>query len=178
VAEVVEKMLGEVPQRLYDLRGGSLLSVAKVRLGSPPYDVSLAVKNLFGMLPGPGRWMPYHGKKNVNLSQSILDINKIYLSLFNVSGIIDGVLSADTSLGRKEGGLLRNLGLVWGGNDTVTLDAFVAVQFGRAPSKIDYLKHVAETIGLWNEETVQAAHKHELNALLNGLWTTMLLQCC
>jgi uncharacterized protein (DUF362 family) len=169
VAKIVEKMLKGVPQHLYDLRGGSLLSVAKVRLGNPPYDVSLAVKNLFGMIPGPGRWVPYHGKKNVNLSQSILDINKIYHSLFNISGIIEGVFSADTSLGRKEGGLLENLGIAWGAKDVVTLDAFAAVQFGREPSRIDYLRHVAETLGMWDEETVEVAHKHDLTGHLKGM---------
>ena len=166
IAPEVEVMLSEVPQRLYDLRGGSLLSIAKIRLGSPPYDVSFVVKNLFGMLPGPGRWVPFHGKKNVNLSQSVLDINKIYRSLFEVSGVIEGILTADTSLGRKDGDVIKDLGLAWGSTNTITLDAFAAAQFGRTPAKIDYLRHVAETIGMWDKMVVDEGCKHGLTSLL------------
>ncbi|MFW9932677.1 MAG: DUF362 domain-containing protein [Candidatus Thorarchaeota archaeon] len=162
-----EKMYSEVPQRLYELRGGTLLSLAKLRLGVPPYTVSLSVKNLFGMIPGPGRYAPYHGKKDCNLAQSVLDINKIYRSLFDVKGVIEGVFTADVvnELPRTAK-LYSNLGVLWACKDTIALDAIVAMQFGRNPSDIDYLRHPAETIGKWSDKVIKLGQEHSLVHLI------------
>lgn len=158
-----EMMYKDVPQRLYDLRGGSLLSLAKLRLGLPPYAVSLSVKNLFGMIPGPGRYSPYHGKKNCNLSQSVLDINKVYRSLFDVRGMVDGIFTADVvnELPRSAK-IFKNLNLLWACKDTMELDALVAMQFGRNPSDIDYARHPAETLGMWSKEVIRLGQQHSL----------------
>ncbi len=164
-----ERMYGEVPQRLYDLRGGTLLSLAKLRLGTPPYAVSLSVKNLFGMIPGPGRYSPYHGKKDCNLAQSVLDINKVYRSLFDVKGVIDGIFSADAvnELPRSAQ-QYKNLGLLWASKNTMDLDALVAIQFGRNPSDIDYARHPAETLGMWSNEINALGQQHSLLHLIGG----------
>jgi hypothetical protein len=53
---------------------------------------SFTIKNLFGMIPDPLR--PYwHGPKNSTITQSIIDINKIYHSLFNVFGICEAIFT-------------------------------------------------------------------------------------
>jgi len=161
-----EKMYGEIPQRFLDLKGGTLLSLAKLRLGSPPYAVSLSVKNLFGMIPGPGRYSPYHGKKNCNLPRSVLDINKVYRSIFHVKGIVDGVLTADSNMPNRAC-LQRNLGLLWAGTDTIELDALVSTQFGRDPFSIDYLRVPAEELGMWSDEIVELGKKHHLTGVLS-----------
>ncbi|MGD2201629.1 MAG: DUF362 domain-containing protein, partial [Candidatus Bathyarchaeota archaeon] len=88
-----EDFLSSVPERLYEMRGYDLLSLAKVRLLEAPMYVSLAVKNFFGMIPGPSRGR-YHGEKHSMLDQSIVDIYKVYDSLFDISGVVEAVLTA------------------------------------------------------------------------------------
>jgi uncharacterized protein (DUF362 family) len=163
----LDRMYSEVPQRFYELRGGTLLSLAKLRLGLPPYAVSLSVKNLFGMIPGPGRYSPYHGKQNCNLSQSVLDINKVYRSLFEVKGMVEGVFTVDVIEDLPASSAThRDLHLLWASSDPVGLDALVAVQFGRDPKKIDYLRHTAETLGMWSDETIRDGEKNSLVGLI------------
>ena len=88
-----EDFLGYVPERLHEMNGCDLLSLAKVRLLEDPMHVSLAVKNFFGMIPGPSRGK-YHGEKHSRLSQSIVGIYKVYDSLFNIKGVVEAVLTA------------------------------------------------------------------------------------
>lgn len=164
----IESMYANVPQQLYEMRGSSFLSLAKLRLGSPPYQVSLAVKNLFGLIPGPGRYVPYHGKKNVNLSQSVLDINKIYHSLFNVKGIVDAVLTADSTLGGRKGGIYKDSGLLWSCSNVFELDACVSAQFGQNPLEVDYLRHTAEHMGMWSNKIVEVGLENRVDHILHG----------
>jgi len=87
------EMYAKVPARLFALRGGTLLSISKYKIVFYPLGVSLSVKNLFGLIPGPSRGK-FHGKEHTFLDQSIVDINKIYRSLFAVKGIVEMVYSA------------------------------------------------------------------------------------
>ena len=69
------------------MRGGSLLSLAKYKIVFYPLGVSLSIKNLFGLVPGLSRGK-YHGEEHAFLDQSIVDINKIYRSLFSMKGLL------------------------------------------------------------------------------------------
>jgi uncharacterized protein (DUF362 family) len=157
-----EDFLGFVPERLYEMRGCDLLSLAKVRLLEAPMHVSLAVKNFFGMIPGPGRGK-YHGEKHSRLSGSIVDIYKVYDSLFNVKGVVEAVITAS----------LRNLetmkwenredpGYASASEDLVELDAFMTALMGRDPNTVEYLRLAADAFGGWNEETVSYGLESEM----------------
>ncbi|MBE0699131.1 MAG: DUF362 domain-containing protein, partial [Anaerolineaceae bacterium] len=74
-----EELYAKVPQRLYEMRGGSLLSLAKYKIMFDPLGISMAIKNLFGLIPGPSRGK-FHGEEHALLDQNIVDINKIYHS--------------------------------------------------------------------------------------------------
>jgi len=150
----LQDFYGSVPERLYEMRGSDLLSLAKVRVLEAPMYVSLAVKNFFGMIPGPSRGM-YHGEKHSKLNQSIVDIYKVYDSLFDISGVVEAVLTA--SLRDPETmkwDTLENPGFLSGSNDPLELDAFVTALLGRDPHSVGYLKVAAETFGGWNKESV------------------------
>jgi uncharacterized protein (DUF362 family) len=156
-----EEMYAQVPTRLFELRGGTFLSLAKYRLNHEPIVVSLSLKNLFGMIPGPGR-ARFHGKKDSDLAQSIVDINKIYHSIFDVKGMVDGVLTA--SIGRVVEEAIRpntakNKGILLGSEDCVKLDAFVASLEGKDPEKINYLKLAASHFGSWDEKDNEGARR-------------------
>jgi uncharacterized protein (DUF362 family) len=153
------EMYERVPQRLFDLRGGTFLSLAKYRLNHDPIAFSLSLKNLFGMIPGPGR-AKYHGEGDRYLAQTIVDINKVYRGIFDVVGMVDGVLTA--SIGRTAEEAIRphtakNKGILLGSRDCVTLDAAVATMERRNPSRIDYMALAAETFGSWDVASMEAA---------------------
>ncbi len=82
-----EKLYGLVPAKLFDLRDSTFISYARMKMYA-----SFTIKNLFGMIPDPAR--PYwHGPQDSTVTQSIIDINKIYHSLFNIFGICEAILT-------------------------------------------------------------------------------------
>lgn len=82
-----EKLYSYVPQRLYDLMGATFISFGRVK-GIHEAFPSLTMKNLFGLIPDPLRaW--WHGPRDRWLGRSIVDINKVYHSLFKVYGICE-----------------------------------------------------------------------------------------
>lgn len=152
-----DEMAARVPSRLYDLRGGSLLSLSKYKLVFYPLGVSLSLKNLFGLLPGPSRGK-YHGKEHAFLDQSIVDINKVYRSLFTVKGVIEsvhgvGLLEQENQPTQVKPGC----GLILASEDMVTLDAMAAAVAGRAPDSVGHLRLAAQTFGPWDLSAVKDA---------------------
>ena len=107
--------------------------------------------DLFGLIPGPSRGK-FHGKDHALLDQSIVDINKIYRSLFAVKGIIEAVHSSgylETEAERTRtypGG-----GEAFASEDTVALDAFATALAGREPESVGHLRLAAQTFGGWDE---------------------------
>ncbi len=152
----------KVPQRVFELRGGSLLSLAKFKMVFDPLGVSLAVKNLFGLVPGPSRGR-YHGSGHIHLSQSIVDINKIYHSLFKVAGIVDAIFSAgDLPSETAKITLFKDRGLALGSEDILSLDAYAAILGGKDPVSVDHLHLAAQTFGGWDVRTVAEAKASHL----------------
>lgn len=128
-----------VPSTLYDIRDGTLISLAKFKL-----TFSMCTKNIFGMIPDlarPGGRGSYHGKKDRKLPRNIIDINKIYRANFNVVGIVEGVRTLTGFINRGSHHSMfgydyevhRDRGLVYFGTDPLWLDAFVACQCGIDP---------------------------------------------
>lgn len=82
-----DKLYRMVPEKLFNLRHSTFISFARMKMYA-----SFTIKNLFGMIPDPLR--PYwHGPKNNTITQSIIDINKIYHSLYNVFGICEAIFT-------------------------------------------------------------------------------------
>ena len=152
-------LYAKVPARLYEMRGGSLLSLAKHKIVFYPLGVSFSIKNLFGLIPGPSRGK-YHGKNDTLLDQSIVDINKIYRSLFSFSGMVELV----HSYGRLETMAERThvypgMGMAMASEDTVSLDAFAAAIGGRMPDTVGHLRLAGQTFGAWDPRTCEEAER-------------------
>jgi uncharacterized protein (DUF362 family) len=161
----IEDFYGFVPQRLYEMRGGGLLSLAKVRTLEPPYKVTFTMKNLFGMIPGPSRGK-YHGEKNSKINQSIVDINKVYASLFRISGVVEAVFTASLrDPDTLEWENRPNLGFVSASNHPLELDAVMAALLGVDPHSVDYLKMAAETFGAWPEASVRQGQESGISII-------------
>jgi len=156
-----KEFYAHVPQRLYDLRKGTFLSLAKYRLNHDPICFSLTLKNFFGMIPGPGR-AKYHGANDAKLSRSIVDINVVYRSVFNVKGMVDGFYTASRGKTTEQAinpEVAVNMGVVLGSENGVKLDAFIAAMEGRDPATIDYINEASKVFGGWEKRDVEAAQK-------------------
>jgi uncharacterized protein (DUF362 family) len=116
-----------VPKELYNLRGSLFISLARLKMYA-----SFTIKNLFGMIPDPLKsW--WHGPKNTRIAASIVDINKIYHSLFKMYGICEALYTRAVPHpeGKFEGtysgkyNIIKNRGVVAFGRDLVSLDALL-----------------------------------------------------
>jgi len=154
-----------VPEKLYKLRKGTFINLAKFKI-----FFSMCVKNIFGMIPeyvGNGSRYRYHGKDDKYLADNIIDINKIYRSLFNVVGIVEGIntLTCDRGGVSKpykakfgyEYYVSENNGLIYYGNETHWLDAFIHQQSGKNPNQTEHLTKAADVFGKWPTKLLEVA---------------------
>ena len=123
--------------------------------------ISLAVKNLFGMIPGPDRG-EFHGEMNKAMNPSIVDMNKVYRSLFKTKGIVEGVFTASRGM-TLEPQVYKNHGVLWTCDDTLELDAVVTAHTGIDPNDVGYLKLAAQNFGDWDEDSENLAKEHVLS---------------
>ena len=134
-----------VPEKLWDLRGTTLISLARIKVRSPnalaedasPYSpiYSLSMKNLFGLVPDPFRFR-WHGTKGQKLAQSILDITKVYSALFDLVGLNEGIfhtlINDPSGLRKTHWGhydIVDDQGIVVIGRELIKLDTFTAGLF-------------------------------------------------
>jgi len=143
-----------IPERVSELQGGTLLNLTKPKRSLKAKHVSLSLKNLFGLIPSPWRGK-YHGKNDQQLSPNIVDVNKVYHSLFDVKTVIEGVFTTSETIDNfLQPTIHRDMGLVWGSGDSLDLDALVTSQMGMNPHKVDYLDYANGRLGQWKEKTI------------------------
>lgn len=129
-----------VPRALYAVRPEvTLINLARMKVpASDDGDWSLALKNMFGLIPDPYR-IEYHRR---GLADAIFDINRVYRSLFRVVDIVEGLQSVvvysdegelEAPWGRYD--LLEDSGLLAWGSEPVTLEREITAHFGRDLSK-------------------------------------------
>ena len=154
----IEKLYGMVPKKLHELRGSTFISYSKLQ----DYN-SFTLKNLFGMIPDPVRaW--WHGPKNSRIASSIVDINKVYRSLFNVYGICETLHTNPIShpegelvnaLGARYN-IVRGLGVVAFGRDLVSLDAIFCNLAGLDINQFGgYIGKAEEEFGAYDREALE-----------------------
>jgi len=135
-----EEMYGLVPQRIYHLRSCALISL---NLSRKTREVmSLSTKNLFGLIPDPARYGKWHGENDALLPQSIVDINKIYRSLFTPCYWINEIKDRD---------------LLVGSENSVLADAVTATFTGVDPEAVVYLQAASKVFGGYKQTLVSKA---------------------
>lgn len=157
----MKKMASFVPQRLYDLSDGTFLNLAKLKFMGDDIVISLTLKNLFGMIPGPDRG-EFHGEMNRAMNPSIIDMNKIYRSVFKTKGVVEGILTVSRGM-TLDPQVYKNQGVLWTCEDILELDAVVSAQVGIDPNEVGYLKLAAQNFGEWDQESVNLAVAHTLS---------------
>jgi uncharacterized protein (DUF362 family) len=165
-----EELYSFVPEKLYALRRGTFISLAKFKV-----FFTMCTKNMFGLILEYVRYgerlETYHGEADKDSAQNIVDINKIYRSIFNVVGIVDGVNSLTCNMGANDAeykaafgyryDVLEDKGLIYYGDDPSWLDAFIHQQCGKDPLEEPHLKIAAQTFGEWPIELIAEARKAE-----------------
>ncbi len=131
------EMYGFVPTKIYELRDSTLINLNNSR--QTEGGVSLSTKNLFGLIPDPARFGKWHGKSDSRLSRSIVEINKIYRSLFSPCYWINEIKESRTFVGSR---------------NSVEADAVTAKLMGVDPEKIPYLKYAAGVFGGYSKKVL------------------------
>jgi len=136
------EMYGFVPKKVFALRGQSLISLNMSRITREV--MSLSTKNLFGLIPDPARYGRWHGENDSLLPQSILDINKVYRSMFKHCFWINEIVDRD---------------LLVGSESSVQADAVASMIVGVDPKKIAYLQLAAKVFGGYDQTLLTRVEK-------------------
>ncbi|MHA2007860.1 MAG: hypothetical protein ACXABO_04830 [Promethearchaeota archaeon] len=147
----LDKLYSMIPKKLYDLRGSTFISFAKLKLYA-----TFTIQNIFGMIPDPLRsW--WHGHDDSRIVTSIIDINKIYHSLFNVYGVCEALNA--TSFRHPEGkiedwflgkyGIRKNMGVISFGRHLGSLDSLL----------LNLTDHWIEKLSEWTQKLTDLAQK-------------------
>ena len=155
-----EKLYSMVPNKLYELHGSTFMSFSKLK-----HYATFTMKNLFGMISDPHRsW--WHGPNNSRIATSIVDVNKVYRSLFNVYGLCEALnyTAVPHAEGEFEGiyggkyNIVEDLGVVAFGRDLVSFDAILCnlAERSRLRKTIDRTIDVAkEEFGAHDREALE-----------------------
>lgn len=153
-------MYGFMPRKLYDLSGSTLISFNKLK-----QYATFTFKNMFGLIPDPIRaW--WHGPKNKRMNDSLIGINLIYESLFNIYGIVEALKT--TAITSKEGkfklpgfkfNIFENLGFIAFGRNRVELDTIMCELGGFPRKDVSYLDLAEEIYGHCNLKHIESAKK-------------------
>ena len=125
-----KELYSYVPEKLYKYKGADLISFAKAKIDRG-YGYTLSIKNLFGLIPDPNRYDKYHGEEEENLIHSIINMHKIYHSLFEVKFVVDGVFKAcSMDFDTEKTISYDNWGVILGGNNALEIDEIGAKLLG------------------------------------------------
>lgn len=153
-----DEMYGFLPKKLYDLRGSTLISFSKLK-----QYATFTFKNMFGLIPDPIRaW--WHGPKNKRMNPSIIGINQIYNTFFNIYGIVEAM--KNTARLSKEGkvsipgfkyDVVNDYGIIATGKSLVELDTIMCNGGGFGLKDATYLQEAEKIWGPIVSERVEEA---------------------
>jgi hypothetical protein len=141
-----------VPRVLQEFRGCPMLSFAKFK-----GPTRLGISNLFGLIPLPLR-SAWHGPNITWFARACCEMAKLYGSLFDLSGMVEGLYSAvrwnRQGLYRSRWGnydLIRDAGYITASKGLVSTDILAARLQGQDVRKSAFFDVVREELG-WDEE--------------------------
>ena len=133
-----------VPKKLFDIReSATLISLSKIKVEEdiPVIGISMSTKNLFGLIPHPSRWIPYHGKSHTLIPGVIKDINSIYTSLFeNNLWIAEGVKTLIKDYCGTKQQTIKNKKLLFIGRNAKDVDSEACAAMGIDPKQVPHLQ--------------------------------------
>ncbi|MCW3981463.1 MAG: hypothetical protein NWF11_08335 [Candidatus Bathyarchaeota archaeon] len=132
-----QEMYNFIPTRIYELRGSTFISLN--RSYHSRGEISLSTSNLFTLIPDPSRHIKWSGKNRTRLPQSIVDINKLYRSIFSPCYWINEI---------------KEKGIFVASKNSVEADAVTAKLIGLNPQNINYLSHLTKVFGDYDKRAL------------------------
>jgi hypothetical protein len=150
-----------IPKELFDLKGAQFLSFAHAK-AYVIWQATLSVKNLFGLIPAPTRYPLYHGPKNTDLPRNVVDINKIYRTLFNCFFAVEGISTLIKKYHPDNNHeVIKDWGYIIGGKNSVEVDNIAAklIRVNLKKARLNPIDSAEEIFGGFDREILKKLPK-------------------
>lgn len=138
-----QQLYSYVPQKLFDLReSATLISLSKIKVEEsiPVILISMSIKNLFGLIPHPSRWIPFHGEDHTPVPDVIRDVYTIYTGLFdNTLWIAEGMKSLVKNYCEQSQKIVKNQSMLFIGRNALEVDSEACKAVGVNPQTVSHL---------------------------------------
>ncbi len=138
-----DELYSYIPKQLFDIRNSStLISLSKIKVEEsiPVIHISMSIKNLFGLIPHPSRWIPFHGENHETVPEVIKDVYTIYTSLFQKSlWITEGVKTLVRNYCEPNQKIINNQHLLFVGKNGKIVDSEACRAIGINPNEVPHL---------------------------------------
>jgi len=131
------------------LRADLVVSLAKMKTHHWA-GATLSMKNFFGLVPGSVYGWPKNELHQIGISQSILELNRIFRRSF---AIVDGIVGMEGN-GPIQG-TPKPAGVLVMGSDLPAVDATCCRIMGIDPAKVEYLSLASDNLGNVEESRVE-----------------------
>lgn len=139
-----KELYSYIPKKLFDIRNDStLVSLSKIKIEEsiPIIYISMSIKNLFGLIPHPSRWIPFHGEDHSPVPQVIKDIYTIYTSLFEKNlWIAEGIKTLIRNYFEPDQEIVKNKNIMFIGKNAVEVDSLACKSQGLKPDKVPHIQ--------------------------------------
>lgn len=138
-----KELIGYIPKKLFDIRDSTLfISLAKMKEepSIPTIRISFSVKNLFGLIPHPSRYDPFHKNNHSEVYLAVKDLYYIYTKLFEKSlWINEGIKTSVKNYCEDIQYVEKDKGLLFVGTSGMQLDIKTCQFLGLNPKEVPYL---------------------------------------
>ena len=138
-----EELYSYIPQKLYQIRKSStLISLSKIKIeeGIQAIYISMSIKNLFGLIPHPSRWIPFHGENHESVSEVTRDIYTLYTLLFDKTlWVAEGIKTLVRNYCEPHQKVVENQNLLFVGRSAKQVDSEACKILGIDPAKVPHL---------------------------------------
>lgn len=139
-----QELYSYIPKRIFDLRElATLISLSKIKVEEsiPSIYISMSIKNLFGLIPHPSRYIPFHDNNHSMVTEVIQDVYTIYSSLFSHSlWITEGIKTLIRNYCEPSQKIIKNQSLFFIGRDAKEVDSEACKAVGLNPSTVPHLR--------------------------------------
>ena len=144
------ELLSYVPKTLFDLREkATLISLAKLKEepSIPEVRINMSVKNIFGLIPHPSRWVPFHDENHKFIPQAIAEMYLIYTTVFGETlWITEGIKTMVKNYCNHDQFVEKEQGLFFAGRNGLEVDQEACRGINVEPSDVVQLKTVKDFV--------------------------------
>jgi len=145
-----KELFSYIPRELYDKKNkATFISFSKIKTENSlkKIFVSGVIKNLFGLIPHPSRYQPFHGMNHEMVHQSIVDIFCLYDSLFAKKvWISEGIHSIVRNNVCDNEYIEKDKALFFSGTDPIEVDSAICGYYNINANDIEYLNLIKRNI--------------------------------